>query len=380
MYKYKLSDCIKEINEKTTENNQYEVLSVTKDGIYSQEEFFKKQIASEDNTGYKVIRKNNLVFSTMNLWMGSLDVLTNYEIGIVSPAYKIFKFDTSKMIPSFGKYFMKSHYMLEQYKNCSEQGASVVRRNLDLKQLLETEVTIPSINEQEKIVEILENNDLIIEKYDELIKEKEQFIKSQFVEMFEKGGYKEVLLGEEFIINSGGTPDKKIKEYWEPREISWIGSNLCRDKVLYENDGKYISIEGLKHSSAKIFKSDTVLVALVGATIGKTALLKFETTTNQNIAGIECNDSFNSEYVFYAMQNLYNVFVKLNVGNFKMANLSFIRNLRIKKPPIELQNKFSDLVKLIDKQKFELEQQKQNYITLKKGLMQQLLTGKLKIS
>ncbi len=46
--KYKLGECIEEIVDKTTENNQYEVLSVTKDGIYSQEEFFKKQIAILD--------------------------------------------------------------------------------------------------------------------------------------------------------------------------------------------------------------------------------------------------------------------------------------------------------------------------------------------
>ena len=162
--KVKLGDCIKEINEKTIKNNQYEVLSVTKDGIFSQEEFFKKQIASENNIGYKIIRKNNLVFSTMYLWMGSLDVLTNYEIGIVSPAYKIFEFNKKLMLPEYGDYYMKSYYMLEQYKSCSEQGASVVRRNLDLKALLNVEINIPSIEEQEKIVKILKNIDFIIEK------------------------------------------------------------------------------------------------------------------------------------------------------------------------------------------------------------------------
>ena len=158
--KVKLGDCIKEINEKTAKNNQYEVLSVTKDGIFSQEEFFKKQIASENNIGYKIIRRNNLVFSTMNLWMGSLDVLTNYEIGIVSPAYKVFEFNENLMIPEYGNYFMKSYYMLEQYKNCSEQGASIVRRNLDLKVLLNIEISIPPIEEQEKIVKILRNTEI----------------------------------------------------------------------------------------------------------------------------------------------------------------------------------------------------------------------------
>ena len=166
--KVKLGDCIEEVVEKTTENNQHQVLSVTKDGIFSQEEFFKKQIASENNIGYKVIRKNNLVFSTMNLWMGSLDVLTNYDIGIVSPAYKIFKFNEELMLPSYGNYFMKSYYMLEQYKNCSEQGASIVRRNLDLKALLNTNINIPLIAEQEKIVRILEKVDLIIKNQEQI--------------------------------------------------------------------------------------------------------------------------------------------------------------------------------------------------------------------
>ena len=45
-------------------------------------------------------------------------------------------------------------------------------------------VPVPPVEEQKRIVKILKNNDQIIEKYDELIKEKEQFIKSQFVEMF----------------------------------------------------------------------------------------------------------------------------------------------------------------------------------------------------
>src|SRR5690606_2907056 len=84
--KIKLGKLIKELNERSTKNNQYQILSVTKEGIIPQSEHFKKQVASKNNTGYKIVRRNNLVFSTMNLWMGSLDVLTSYDIGIVSPA------------------------------------------------------------------------------------------------------------------------------------------------------------------------------------------------------------------------------------------------------------------------------------------------------
>ncbi|UOQ49622.1 restriction endonuclease subunit S [Gracilibacillus caseinilyticus] len=157
--KVRLGELIKEANEKSTVNNQHQVLSVTKNGIMSQNKHFKKQVASENNVGYKVIRKNNLVFSAMNLWMGSLDVLTTFEVGIVSPAYKVFEFHTDKINPEFAKYFMKTEYMIWLYKMNSEQGASIVRRNLDLKGLLNTYVKIPAIKEQKEIANILLSSD-----------------------------------------------------------------------------------------------------------------------------------------------------------------------------------------------------------------------------
>ena len=158
----KLESFLKEISEKTTESNQYEIYSVTKNGIVPQNDYFDKQIASQDNSGYKIIKKKNLVFSTMNLWMGSLDFF-NYEIGIVSPAYKIFSVKEEVALISFLKDFMKTLYMLNVYKNNSEQGASIVRRNLDLKGLLKYKVKIPSLPEQTAIARILTTADTEIE-------------------------------------------------------------------------------------------------------------------------------------------------------------------------------------------------------------------------
>ncbi len=151
----RLEEIIKEISLKTTISNQYEVLSVTKNGIYSQQEHFNKQIASEDNTGYKIVKYGNLVFSTMNLWMGSLDIVRNYDIGIVSPAYKVFEINYEKYDIDFIQHYLKSHHMIWLYNMNSEQGASIVRRNLDLNSLLTTKVKIPSFDEQSKIGEVL---------------------------------------------------------------------------------------------------------------------------------------------------------------------------------------------------------------------------------
>ena len=384
--KVKLGDCIKEVVKKTIENNQYEVLSVTKDGIFSQKEFFKKQIASENNIGYKIIRKNNLVFSTMNLWMGSLDVLTNYDIGIVSPAYKIFEFNEKLMLPEYGKYFMKSYYMLEQYKNCSEQGASVVRRNLDLKALLNVEINMPSIEEQEKIVGILKTIDSIIEKYESLLEEKNQFIKSLFSEMFENLKTYEKI-GDICTVKARiGWQGLTRKEYLEDGEyhlvtgIDFKGNKIDFDKCYYVTKQRYEQDENIQ------LKVGDVLVTKDG-TIGKVALieeLKKPATLNSGVFVVrDKKNKLIPKYLKSALltANFENFINSLKTGStIAHLNQTAFLKYKIPVPTIEKQKNFEIISNQINKQKIEMEKLIANYKTLKKGLMQQLLTGKVKVN
>ena len=171
---HKIGSCIYELNERTTESNQYEILSVTKNGIVRQSDHFNKQIASADNSGYKILRRGNLAFSSMNLWMGSLDVLEICDEGIISPAYKVFNFNTTVMLSEFGKHFMKSNHMLWLYICNSEQGASIVRRNLDLDGLLSTFIAIPELKEQKIIANILSTADNEIELLQKNLEQEKQ--------------------------------------------------------------------------------------------------------------------------------------------------------------------------------------------------------------
>lgn len=152
--KIRLRNFLCEIDERTTSNNQYPIMSVTKQGIYSQQEYFDKQIASENNVGYKILRRENIVFSPMNLWMGSIGFFQQ-DVGIVSPAYKIFNVNKTIALFNFLRYFMTTPRMLYLYKINSEVGASIVRRNLDLAGLLSSEITLPSTKEQQAISQVL---------------------------------------------------------------------------------------------------------------------------------------------------------------------------------------------------------------------------------
>ena len=84
----RLCDILTERIEKSKMNNQHEVLSSTVKGIYSQREYFSKDIASENNVGYKIIHLHDIVLSPQNLWMGNINYNNRFDIGIVSPSYK----------------------------------------------------------------------------------------------------------------------------------------------------------------------------------------------------------------------------------------------------------------------------------------------------
>lgn len=159
----RLGNLINEISEKTISNNQYSLLSSTKNGLLSQEEYFKKQIGSKNNIGYKILRLNQLVISPQNLWLGNININQRFDIGIVSPSYRIYNLSRHFNI-NFAKDLLKSSRYVYEYAQASEQGASIVRRNLNLNLFYSIKVFLPSIEEQEKIGEFLSNLDSFIEK------------------------------------------------------------------------------------------------------------------------------------------------------------------------------------------------------------------------
>ena len=159
-------------------------------------------------------------------------------------------------------------------------------------------------------------------------------------------------LGKVCKIQSGGTPQRSTKSYWNGK-IPWVGSTVCKDKEVVKAE-EFITKEGLSNSSAKLFKKNTTLIALVGATIGKTGLLKFECATNQNIAGLfpKNPNKVYPTYLFYTTQNLYSNFLNLGEKKFKMANLSFVKQQKIPLPTMKIQK---EIVEQIEQEKSHVE-------------------------
>ena len=254
------------------------------------------------------------------------------------------------------------HCLIGKRNTLDQEAHGIAQKGIYLKQLSTLVIPIPPLPTQQSIVSELDKiNELIALKKSQL-KDLDTLAQSIFYDMFgdpitNEKGWEMKKYSDCFTIGSGGTPSKSVPEYWDNGSIPWIGSNMCQNTVITETDGKFITEEGLKHSSAKMLEEGTVLVALVGATIGKVALLRTKTSTNQNIAFIKVNETkeFVSEFVFFHLMNQYDDFMLIGNGDFKMASQAFIKALNIMVPPLSLQHQFAERVESIERMKQQVQ-------------------------
>ena len=162
-------------------------------------------------------------------------------------------------------------------------------------------------------------------------------------------GWKEITIGEVFKTGSGGTPLSTNKEYYEGGTIPWINSGELNQNYIDKTDN-YISDLGLNNSSAKVFPKGTVLIAMYGATAGKTSLLNIDACTNQAICAILENPDYSNLFLKYNLENLYEYLVNTSSGSAR-DNLSQegIAKLSLYFPKErELQEKLINVLKIID--------------------------------
>ena len=139
---------------------------------------------------------------------------------------------------------------------------------------------------------------------------------------------------------SGGTPNRKYKEYYEG-DISWVKTGDLGEKYLFKSS-EYISKLGLKNSSAKMFPKGAIVLAMYGATIGKVSILDIEASTNQACAVIIPNENIDTEFLYYFLLSQKDIFIKKGKGGAQ-PNISqaIIKEHDINLPPLPEQQYLS---------------------------------------
>ena len=346
-----LKDILREFSTKSKIENEYRVLSSTNVGM----EFRDGRVSGTSNLGYKIIKNGDLVLSPQNLWLGNINI-NNIGTGLVSPSYKTFNF--TDIDSSFIKPQLRTPKMLEEYKNSSTQGASVVRRNLEIDSFYQIKIATPSIKEQEKIGSFFKHLDSTISLHQrklDLLKEQK---KGYLQKMFPKNGEK--------------VPELRFEGFtdaWELRKLNEVSDiyDGTHQTPKYQDDGvMFLSVENIKTLTSNKFISreafevefkirpqrGDVLMTRIGD-IGTANVVE----TDEDLAYYVSLALFKSEELnpYFLQASIYAPFVQdqiwkrtLHIAFPKKINKNEIGQVPINVPTLAEQTKIGSFFKQLD--------------------------------
>ncbi|MCX5777319.1 MAG: restriction endonuclease subunit S [Candidatus Firestonebacteria bacterium] len=281
-----------------------------------------------------------------------------------------------------------NYSLSRDYQNkITEDVSGATRQRISRSNLGNVEIPIPTIIEQKRIVGILdkvfadiakakENAEKNLQNASELF---ESYLQNVFAHSGD--GWEEKKLGDVCSTGAGGTPLKAKKEYYQGGTIPWLRSGEVSQGEIYESE-MYITEKGLENSSARLFPSETVLIAMYGATAGQVGILKFKCSTNQAICGILPNINYIPSFIYYCFLSKKDELISQAVGGAQ-PNIS---QIKIKNTPIpvlskkEQQNVVLKLDEISAKtKKLEAIYQKKldDLEELKKSILQKAFNGEL---
>lgn len=170
-------------------SDEYERLALTLNGVIKRSKEDSTGLQPEAFDGYQILRENELVFKLIDLENISTSRvgLCPFENGIVSPAYIVLT-PRNNINPKYSEYYFLSMWHREIFNHIGDNG---VRSSLNVKDLLNVPITIPSMPEQQKIADFLDEKcshiDSVLEKVRASIDEYKQLKQSVITQAVTKG-------------------------------------------------------------------------------------------------------------------------------------------------------------------------------------------------
>lgn len=367
-------------------------------------------VASEDTSNYKYVKKGNLVINKMKAWQGSL-AISNYE-GIVSPAYFIYKFTDDKFESKYFHYLIRSCYK-DEFRRLSG-GIREGQWDLSAGGFENTSVLIPSMLEQKRIMKYL---DVKCNEIDSIAADKRQQIeilkeykKSIITEVVTKGLNPDVEMKDSGVkwidkipvkwnigkiksyvdkVGSGKTPKGDDKLYTDG-DILFLRSQNIYDTgiVLDENPTVITDVIDEEMANTRV-KFNDVLLNITGGSIGRCCIYDLENKANINqhvsIIRTKKNKILPAYMHYFWISDLGQTAIKLyqTGGNREGMSAYAIKNTPIPIMSIQEQNeiinyldkKCSGIDSIIADKKKQLEILEQ----YKKSLIYEYVTGKKEV-
>lgn len=250
------------------------------------------------------------------------------------------------------------------------------RQKLTQADMKKIEILLPEIEEQKKIVKILDKLNEIINKRQQQLKKLDELVKSRFIEMFGDPVKNEKNLPLEQLSKIGIL--ERGKSQHRPRNAPELlggpypliqTGDVSNSNIYITTYSNTYSELGLKQS--KLWEPGTLCIT-IAANIAQTAILTFKACFPDSVVGFIPNNNTNIIFIHYWFEFFQKVLEEQapQVAQ-KNINLKILSELKVILPSIELQNEFADFVKQTDKSKLEIQKSLDKLEILKKSLMQQ---------
>ena len=319
-------------------------------------------------------------------------------VGTVGNAYTIeddkpfyFKDGNLLWLKNIKEYPKFVEYLFECNKNVLLNNFfGSVQHALTISRLENLTFYFPPLDEQKRIASALSKIDAYLENTIKLIEEKERFKRGiakklltckegeNIPEARFKGfedEWMEVAISKIGTIITGNTPSTKNESFWNGNNI-WVTPTDIKQKYISNSERK-LTDDGLKKS--RKLPANTLLITCI-ASIGKNAILKCEGACNQQINAIIPNKNYNVDFLYYLFENEKSYLkFKAPQSVIKIMSKSEFSKLVFKFPLLEEQEKIGGYLSLLDKEIDNLKKQKELIKEMKRGAMQKLLSGEVRL-
>ena len=298
----------------------------------------------------------------------------------------------------FGAYLLK--FSAERLKM---QNIQSTQKNVNKGVVENFKIPLPPLQEQKAIAFVLSTIQTAKEKTEQVIQATKELKKSLMKHLFTYGpvslkdaekvklketeigkipeGWEESEVKKHCKLLTGGTPNTKIKGYWEPQEIPWMKSGEIQGHKI-TSVSTFISKKGLENSNARWLPKKSVVIALAGRgkTRGTTAPLEFDCTCNQSVVCMKPDEKIDYMYLHYYLAKLY-YYIRRLTGDKDRSGLNkqIVGNIPLFFPNLQTQKKIASILSAVD-EKIEKEENKKKALEeLFKSMLYNLMSAKIRV-
>lgn len=251
--------------------------------------------------------------------------------------------------------------------------------------LQKIKIPLPSLEEQKRIVKILDQASILIQKRKQAIELLDEYLKSVFLEMFgdpikNNKSWDKTMIKNFGDIITGNTPPRNNPNNFTPKFIEWVKTdNIVQDKIYLTQATEYLSEEGLlKSRSVEI---GGILVACIAGSIesiGRVALTNRKVAFNQQINAIQPNSQIDPLFLYWLIK-MSKKYIQDHAtkGMKRILTKGEFEKIQMIIPPLDLQNEFSLIAEKVEKVKQKMITQLEELENNFQSLMQKAFKGEL---